>query len=207
MQFLTNLFGGENTLVTVILALGIVLVLIVAAVWVLKFVFRATSSASSWGRNRLMVVEKTNIDPKRQLVIVRRDNVEHVILTGGPQDMIIESGIPVDKNGARRPVPIPVALNSNGQRANPFVEPEDEKSPAKGAIDRLKEFTRPLNQRGTSLRHTGLMRPVSKMDVIPGGANDRGKSDSAKAPVPENRGPIAVGEAAHPRDEAAAGRH
>jgi hypothetical protein len=28
------------------------------------------------------------------LVLVRRDNVEHLIMTGGPVDVVIETGIP-----------------------------------------------------------------------------------------------------------------
>ena len=212
MQFLTNLFGAENTLATAVLALGIVLVLIVAAVWVLKFVFRASTNVG-WGRNRrLMVVDSMNIDPKRQLVIVRRDNVEHLIMTGGPQDMVVESGIPVEKSAVRRPVPFPVAVNHNGApRANPFIEPAaDDKGPARSAIQRMREFTRPLNRgASTSLRHTGLMRSSSpgKLEVTEGYANGHAKTDSAKTAVVIDRGQTKVGEAGHPRDGAKAGSH
>jgi hypothetical protein len=208
MQFLTNVFGAENTLATAALALGIVLVLIVAAVWMLKFVFRATTNVG-WGRNRrLMVVDSMHIDPKRQLVIVRRDNVEHLIMTGGPQDMVVESGIPVEKNAVRRPVPFPVAINHNGAKPNPFIEPMDgDKGPARSAIDRLREFTRPLNKgASTSLRHTGLMR-AGKMEVVAGNGGGHAKTDSAKTPVVIDKGQTRVGEAGHPRDEAKAGGH
>jgi hypothetical protein len=209
MQFLTNLFGAENTLPTAILALGIVLVLIVAAVWVLKFVFRASTNVG-WGRNRrLMVVDSMHIDPKRQLVIVRRDNVEHLIMTGGPQDMVVESNIPVEKNAVRRPVPFPVAVNHNGTaKPNPFIEPEDDRGPARSAIDRLRDFTRPLNKgASTSLRHTGLMRASSKMEVVAGNGNGHAKTDSAKTPVVIDKEQTKVGEAGYPRDGAKAGGH
>ena len=33
------------------------------------------------------------IDAKRRLVLIRRDNVEHLVMTGGPVDIVIESGI------------------------------------------------------------------------------------------------------------------
>lgn len=42
---------------------------------------------------RLDVVEQTNVDGRRRLVIVRRDDVEHLIMTGGPVDVVIETGI------------------------------------------------------------------------------------------------------------------
>jgi flagellar protein FliO/FliZ len=45
-------------------------------------------------QRRLGVVESTSIDGKRRLLLVRRDNVEHLIMTGGPVDVLVETGIP-----------------------------------------------------------------------------------------------------------------
>jgi len=42
---------------------------------------------------RLFVVEQFNLDGRRRLILVRRDDVEHLIMTGGPVDMVIETGI------------------------------------------------------------------------------------------------------------------
>jgi hypothetical protein len=42
---------------------------------------------------RLDVVEHASVDGRRRLVLVRRDNVEHLIMTGGPVDVVIETGI------------------------------------------------------------------------------------------------------------------
>lgn len=42
---------------------------------------------------RLDVVEQWSLDARRRLVLVRRDNVEHLIMTGGPVDVVIETGI------------------------------------------------------------------------------------------------------------------
>lgn len=44
---------------------------------------------------RLDVVDHSNVDGKRRLLLVRRDNVEHLIMTGGPVDVVIETGIPI----------------------------------------------------------------------------------------------------------------
>lgn len=49
--------------------------------------------ARNSARARLGVVEETNVDGKRRLVLVRRDNAEHLILTGGPNDLLIEGPI------------------------------------------------------------------------------------------------------------------
>ena len=42
---------------------------------------------------RLSVVEQTSVDNRRKLLLVRRDGVEHLIMTGGPVDIVIETGI------------------------------------------------------------------------------------------------------------------
>lgn len=42
---------------------------------------------------RLSVSEQASVDGRRRLILIRRDNVEHLIMTGGPVDLVIESGI------------------------------------------------------------------------------------------------------------------
>lgn len=42
---------------------------------------------------RLAFIERAYLDGGRKLVLVRRDNVEHLILIGGPVDLVIETGI------------------------------------------------------------------------------------------------------------------
>ncbi len=50
---------------------------------------------------RLQVVELANMDSRRKLVLIRRDDVEHLIMTGGPVDMVIETGIGEKKRSLR----------------------------------------------------------------------------------------------------------
>lgn len=42
---------------------------------------------------RLDVIEHANVDGRRRLLLIRRDDVEHLIMTGGPVDVVIETGI------------------------------------------------------------------------------------------------------------------
>ncbi|MEQ1695873.1 MAG: hypothetical protein ABL901_08535 [Hyphomicrobiaceae bacterium] len=42
---------------------------------------------------RLDIVEQWSLDARRRLVLIRRDDVEHLIMTGGPVDVVIETGI------------------------------------------------------------------------------------------------------------------
>lgn len=80
--------------------------------------------------SRLSISEYYEIDKSRRLVLVRRDEVEHLLLIGGNQDVVIESsfGSPLMSPapqvrtaprpavfGGRRPMLRPVD-NSEGQR-------------------------------------------------------------------------------------------
>ncbi|MBX9589169.1 MAG: flagellar biosynthetic protein FliO [Hyphomonadaceae bacterium] len=42
---------------------------------------------------RLGIMEQASVDSRRKLVLIRRDDVEHLIMTGGPVDVVIETGI------------------------------------------------------------------------------------------------------------------
>ena len=64
---------------------------------------------------RLGVIEQAQVDSRRRLVLVRRDDVEHLIMTGGPVDVVIETNIAVPRLEAE---PEPVA-----------AEPEERSTP------------------------------------------------------------------------------
>ncbi|MGO8952654.1 MAG: hypothetical protein ACLPWS_21465 [Rhodomicrobium sp.] len=42
---------------------------------------------------RLAFIERAHLDNGRRLLLVRRDDVEHLILIGGPIDLVVENGI------------------------------------------------------------------------------------------------------------------
>ncbi len=205
MQFLSSLLGGSgDTLVTSALALGVVLVLIVLGLWVLKFFMKAGTAMRSQGR-RVQIVEQVQVDAKRQLLVIRRDNVEHLVMTGGPQDVVIETGIavadkpalpsrrqpPQDVEEPARVAPAPVAAAPEPPRPN-LLRPH---------IERLRDFARPAGGHNSpSLRHTGLLRPVSAGEpaVIPmtpmaGDNSGRGKGDSATTGRIDTKGRTALG--------------
>jgi flagellar protein FliO/FliZ len=200
MQFITSLFGGSgNTFLTAAFALGAVIVAILLVLWLLKLVFRASGNAVRGRNRRLAVVDSLALDPKRQLLIIRRDNVEHLILVGGPQDMVVETGIAVEDAAAaaqptRRPVPMAAARKPAPAKATPAVAapvvvtppPAEPAATAPAtAIERLRDLGLPTNKRAhLSLRHTGLLRPVSEMEMPVSPENSPASvaaaSDSAK---------------------------
>ena len=53
---------------------------------------------------RLQIVETLGIAPRQRLLIIRRDNVEHLILSGPDGTSVIESNIP------SQPMPITASL-------------------------------------------------------------------------------------------------
>lgn len=54
---------------------------------------------------RLGITEQFNLDNRRRLILVRRDDVEHLIMTGGPVDVLIEQGIPAYREAAGEAAP------------------------------------------------------------------------------------------------------
>jgi hypothetical protein len=42
---------------------------------------------------RLAVIDAAAVDGRRRLVLVRRDNIEHLLMIGGPTDIVVESNI------------------------------------------------------------------------------------------------------------------
>lgn len=157
MGFLTSLFGGENNYLTFILALGIVIVMIVLAVWLIKVVGQATRTVGRGRNRRLAVVESIAIDQKRQAVIIRRDSAEHLIVIGGPNDLVVESGFeaPVLATAPRTQKKL---LNTQDKAAAEPTNPSSETS----SVSRL----RALDGHGASksLRHTGLLRTAEDED-------------------------------------------
>lgn len=74
-----------------------------AAVFVRAYLTGTAPSALLFrqkGERRLEVVDHASLDNRRKLVLIRRDDVEHLIMTGGPVDIVIETGI---NNAAARP--------------------------------------------------------------------------------------------------------
>src|SRR5688572_32509075 len=92
---MNSLFGVElPTPVNFVIAFVVVLILIGAATWLVRRFGVASLDAASRGRQpRLAVVDAAAVDARRKLVIIRRDNVEHLLMIGGPTDVVVEQNI------------------------------------------------------------------------------------------------------------------
>jgi flagellar biogenesis protein FliO len=113
-----SLFGVEvSTAARFIIAFVVVLALIALTAWLVRRFGRgALASAGGRGRQpRLAVIDAATVDPRRKLILVRRDNVEHLLMIGGPSDVVVESNIvravPAAREApATRTAPVPEAM-------------------------------------------------------------------------------------------------
>jgi Flagellar biosynthesis protein, FliO len=96
--------------------IGIVIIAVLAVIALM--VYRALNKRIRGRRgSRLAISEFHEVDQTRRLVLVRRDGVEHLLLIGGGQDIVVESGI--GRAAADRPAPIPMR---QAPRATVFPE-------------------------------------------------------------------------------------
>ena len=88
-----------------LLAFIVILGLLGLAGWLLRgYIFGDQMPAIFGGsrEKRIGVSDAVSIDGRRKLVLIYRDGVEHLIMTGGPVDMLIEQNIV--PHAALRPV-------------------------------------------------------------------------------------------------------
>ena len=90
------LFGVEVPIgLKILLGFFVVFGLIGLIAWGLRrYAAERFGGSSARGRQpRLAVVDAAAVDGRRKLVIIRRDNVEHLLMIGGPTDVVVEQNI------------------------------------------------------------------------------------------------------------------
>jgi hypothetical protein len=110
-------FNNMSVPVKFLLAFIVVFaVLGVAGYLMRRFTGGNLSIVSPRGRQpRLAVIDAASVDGRRRLVLVRRDNMEHLLLIGGPTDIVVEPNI--GPAAAAAPAPL------HDTRASPAPEP------------------------------------------------------------------------------------
>jgi hypothetical protein len=141
-----SLFGAEMPLaLRFFIAFVVVLGLIgVTAYVVRRFGGERLGAATARGRQpRLAVVDSAAVDGRRRLLLIRRDNVEHLLMIGGPTDVVVESAIvrataaprePVPPRAPAQPEPRPVPMaEGNMWPLQPQAEPAAPSAPMPAA--------------------------------------------------------------------------
>ncbi|MFQ5973957.1 MAG: FliO/MopB family protein [Alphaproteobacteria bacterium] len=94
-----------TTLLRFALALLFVIGLIAGLSWLLRR-YGMGGSIVTGGRGRIGVVEMAPIDAKRRLVLVRRDDIEHLVVLSPTRETVLETGIaPAKPTMERNPSP------------------------------------------------------------------------------------------------------
>lgn len=84
-----------DILVYLLLVVALAATVVVGGLFARNYLSGASPSSLFGARTerRLDIVEQSNVDGRRRLLLIRRDDVEHLIMTGGPVDVVIETGI------------------------------------------------------------------------------------------------------------------
>jgi flagellar protein FliO/FliZ len=172
-----------QTPLTFFLAFVVVLALIGLAAWLVRrFAGNRLGANANRGRMpRLAVIDAAAVDGRRRLVLVRRDNVEHLLMIGGPTDIVVEPNIvramPARDQAPARPsvgaaelpprVALPDASNwSDSEAAAEHPEPAmPEPPPRPSRPSFADEVRRPAPERRSDPLAGFTPEPMSRTDI------------------------------------------
>jgi flagellar protein FliO/FliZ len=180
MGFFESIFGTELGLpARAVVALVLVLALIALTVWLMRRFGDGRISGGASGRNRqqrLAVLDSAVVDARRRLVLIRRDNVEHLILIGGPTDVVVEPNIvrAAPATGTARATARPGGFEDEDASIIPDSVPgEAERAPAAArSTEPPRTMPRPAPQRidpqyadMAQRLEQALRKPAGELDV------------------------------------------
>ncbi|MCC3860823.1 FliO/MopB family protein [Pseudemcibacter aquimaris] len=87
------------TIIQFSIALAFVIALLFLCAYLAKrlgFIARVTVNEDGERKKRLDILEIMPVDAKRRLVLIRRDQTEHLIMLGAERDIVIEQNIKSD---------------------------------------------------------------------------------------------------------------
>ena len=101
-----------------------VLALIGVVAWLIRrFASNRLGANTQRGRMpRLAVIDAAAVDGRRRLVLVRRDNIEHLLMIGGPTDIVVEPNI-VRAMPGRDQLPPRPAVAASPEAQQPRIVP------------------------------------------------------------------------------------
>jgi flagellar protein FliO/FliZ len=163
-DLLVTWFGATGaTVVRYVVALAVVIGLLLLLRWVLRNY--ATGGQLSIGRSRqnhrLTIVEQIALDQRRRLLLVKRDGVEHLILVGGGNDLVVEPtiirGVPVGSLGRGTRPAAPSSPTAAEEAEHPAVDTPAVATPA---------FVPVVEPSTATTRPAPAQRPVPNVEPI-----------------------------------------
>ena len=212
-----SLFGAETPLaVRFFIAFVVVFGLIGLTAWLIRRFGATRLTEGARGRQpRLAVIEAGADDSRRRLVLIRRDNVEHLLMIGGPSDIVVEQNIVRGQVAASREMPTPrgTGMSDTLPRAVPLgepsawpLQPEPASRPARPMVEDTMQWSlepapppAPIPQTHRASRADTLAGLAAELSSRPGGYGELPRADHgyhaphpAHAPAHEPvRAPIA----------------
>lgn len=160
MGFISDLFGNIDSNIWILAGgLAITIVAIILVVWLLKFAFNASRNGLGNRMKRLGVVSTATVDNKRQLVIIRRDNLEHLIMIGGPTDVVIETGIDPQESVTQKS-PVKRSNQAPNQTVTAKAEPKVEPIVNEPTVPAPKQ---PISAQPANMGTTSFARPAPRI--------------------------------------------
>jgi hypothetical protein len=175
------MLGGISVLSLVIVGVVVVAAAVLAVLHFRFGVFRHRTGrrhgrSSVPKEGRIEVLESTYVDDDRRLVLVRCDRIEHLIMVGGPADLVVEN----DVKKVRGPgAPAPKSATAEAGRA------------AGGLAESLASTGSPASDRPAAAERRAVSAPRSAPAPVTGGtgrANPPASADAGRAePASEQR--------------------
>lgn len=200
-----------QTPLTFFIAFVAVLVLIGLVAWLVRrFAGNRLGGGAGRGRMpRLAVIDAAAVDGRRRLVLVRRDNVEHLLMIGGPSDVVVEQNIlratPARDQAAPRadtsPRLSPFPEDDAGHDRMEPVEPSLPEPPSRPARPSFADELRrpaapppppPLPERRHDPLATISSEPVTRPDPRPDLRAPRSEPMLPRPPLRPTESPTAV---------------
>src|ERR1700712_3718000 len=154
-----------------------VLALIGLAAWLVRrFAGNRLGANTNRGRMpRLAVIDAAAVDGGRRLVLVRRDNIEHLLMIGGPTDIVVEPNI-VRAMPGRDQMPPRQPAGAEPQARNPLSDhsgnwPESGGAPARRPAARY----RPIPSTGPKATGHGRICSITSSRRCPNCRLPRGR--------------------------------
>jgi hypothetical protein len=107
LRWLQSVFGSDGSpIVQYVVIFAVIFTALAAIVFTVRRLTGRSLALSGRGGSRgrqprLGIVDVYELDRARQLILLRRDNVEHLLLVGGPNDVVVERNI----QRSQRPLP------------------------------------------------------------------------------------------------------
>lgn len=160
---LSSIFGSEtSSAVQYLIAFAIIFVLLTLFALVLRRLTGTgpTLSGSESNRTRqprLGIVDIYELDRQRRLILLRRDNSEHLLLIGGPNDVVVETNI--TRVQGTRITPIP---SEHPERFDTIERSQESAPPPRPVIEpaRMAPAPRPSADEGGAVRTSPVEVPL-----------------------------------------------